>query len=65
MTRAMSFSVLTAVIALGMQARAAKPNIVMVIADDLDNQTFQVAQQAGLLPNITTYIMERGTRFNR
>jgi N-acetylglucosamine-6-sulfatase len=43
---------------------APRPNLVYIVVDDLDNQTFQVALTSGLLPNTKRYIVDQGTSFS-
>ena len=40
-----------------------RPNIVVVMADDLDVTTTQAALQLNLMPNLATYISDPGTNF--
>ncbi len=39
------------------------PNVVMIVVDDLDVDTFQRLLDAGLLPNVRRLIVNRGTNF--
>ena len=43
--------------------REAQPDIVVIMADDLDVDTLDVAVQQGLMPNLVHYVLEGGTRF--
>lgn len=44
-------------------ALAAAPNVVAIIADDLDEASLDVMVANGLMPNLKTYLLDRGTRF--
>lgn len=43
---------------------AAKPNVIQILADDLDVETFQAMLDAGYLPNIKARLVNQGTTFD-
>ena len=45
-------------------ATAAKPNVLTIMVDDLDEDMFDLLLENGWLPNIEHYLLEQGTRFD-
>ena len=45
-------------------ATVAKPNVLTIMVDDLDEDMFDLLLENGWLPNIEHYLLEQGTRFD-
>lgn len=52
-------------LALIASTSTARPNIVFVLVDDLDNAVFKSALDLGVLPNIKTRLIDQGTTFEQ
>jgi N-acetylglucosamine-6-sulfatase len=45
-------------------AAAAKPNVVVIMTDDLDTSVWSTALNRGYMPNVQTNLIDKGTTFN-
>jgi len=49
---------------LSTELKAESPNIVVIMVDDLDEPSFNILLENGLMPNLQEYLIDDGTRFS-